>query len=308
MMGPWTLARGRSAAHPIPMRLAAVVLLCLPQAASAQVVWTGGRSLGLFQALPRSEVPDIGPASPAAKAIEVSPEEMMEIGRRIWRNECGGTVEGLTSWNEGETFASLGIGHFIWYPAGQEGPFEESFPKLVAHLQRNGAALPDWLTPGSDCPWPTRQAFLKDLQSPRMKELRKLLADTVPLQARFIIDRLEASLPRILETLPPGERDAVRFQFYRVANAPLGSYALADYVNFKGEGINPNERYKGQGWGLLQVLQGMKGTEPGAAALQEYSESAARVLERRVANSPPERNEKRWLPGWLARVRTYRAA
>lgn len=286
------------------MRLAAVVLLCLPAFADAQVVWTGGRALGLFKALPRTEVPDIGPGRAAIKVIEVSPDEMMEIGRRIWKNECGGTVEGLTSWNDGETFASLGIGHFIWYPAGQEGPFEESFPKLVGHLQRNGAALPDWLTPGSDCPWPTRQAFLKDLSSPRMKELRKLLADTVPLQARFIIDRLEASLPRILETLPAEERPEVSARFYRVANASMGPYALADYVNFKGEGINLNERYHGQGWGLLQVLQGMKD----GPALEEYSASAARALERRVANSPPERNEKRWLPGWLARVKTYRPA
>jgi hypothetical protein len=284
------------------LRLAAGLLLCLPMAAHAQALWSGARSMSLFKALPRSEVPAIGFAGPALKAIEVPPDEMMEIGRRIWKNECGGTVEGLTSWNDGETFASLGIGHFIWYPAGQEGPFEESFPKLVGHLQRNGVTLPDWLTSGSDCPWPTRQAFQKDLSSPKMKELRKLLADTVPLQARFIIDRLEASLPRILETLPAAERPAVSAQFYRVAQAPLGPYALADYVNFKGEGINPNERYHGQGWGLLQVLRGMGE----GLVLEQFSSSAARTLERRVENSPPERNERRWLPGWLARVKTYR--
>jgi hypothetical protein len=34
--------------------------------------------------------------------------------------------------------------------------------------------------------------------------------------------------------------------------------------------------------------------------------SVAAVLRERVKNSPPERNEKRWLTGWLKRVATYR--
>ena len=29
---------------------------------------------------------------------------------------------------------------------------------------------------------------------------------------------------------------------------------MIDYVNFKGDGLKPTERYKGEGWGLLQVL------------------------------------------------------
>ena len=43
---------------------------------------------------------------------------VQELGQRIWKNECAGSVQGLVSWNEGEAFPSLGIGHFIWYPAG----------------------------------------------------------------------------------------------------------------------------------------------------------------------------------------------
>src|SRR3954471_11898455 len=66
------------------------------------------------------------------QARELSGAELDRIGKRIWQNECGGSVDGLTSWNSAENFASLGIGHFIWYPAGVEGPFEESFPKMVA--------------------------------------------------------------------------------------------------------------------------------------------------------------------------------
>ncbi|MFA6028390.1 MAG: hypothetical protein WC969_00915 [Elusimicrobiota bacterium] len=250
-------------------------------------------------------IPPMQSAAVADEGIVVSPEDTQEIGRRVWKNECGGTVEGLTHWNKGESFASLGIGHFIWYPAGQEGPFEESFPKLLSFLRSEGASVPAWLVDGLDCPWADREAFFSDLQSSRMRELRALLADTVALQARFIVMRLEASLPKILAVLPYEERAAVRERFYLVASGGLGVYALVDYVNFKGEGVNPTERYKGQGWGLLQVLQGLA-EEPSLPANALFADSAARTLERRVRNSPPERNEARWLPGWLKRLDTYR--
>ena len=36
-----------------------------------------------------------------------------------------------------------------------------------------------------------------------------------------------------------------------------------------------------------------------------FAGSAAKVLERRVALSPPARGESRWLPGWHKRVGTY---
>ena len=54
--------------------------------------------------------------------------DLRGLGNRIWKNECAGSVAGLVSWNDGEAFPSLGIGHFIWYPAGYTGPFDESFP------------------------------------------------------------------------------------------------------------------------------------------------------------------------------------
>ena len=80
---------------------------------------------------------------------------------------------------------------------------------------------------------------------------------------------------------------------------------LIDYVNFKGEGTLETERYNGQGWGLLQILEGMNGTEQGMPALEEFAAGAQRVLLRRVGNSPPERGEKRWIPGWRNRIKTY---
>ena len=240
--------------------------------------------------------------------IPISAAEANRIGRRIWKNECGGTISGLTSWNAGENFASLGIGHFIWYPRGQRGPFEESFPKLVGFVSARGAKLPAFLLAGDDtaCPWNSRAEFLRDQDSPKMKQLRAFLVDTIDLQTEFLIARLEVALPKMLTEASVGERDNVQRQFDRLASDPSGCFALIDYVNFKGEGTLATERYRGQGWGLLQVLENMQRADS-QSALDEFVTSAKTVLRRRVANSPPERGESRWLPGWLARVDGYRA-
>jgi hypothetical protein len=50
----------------------------------------------------------------------------------------------------------------------------------------------------------------------------------------------------------------------------------------------------------------MTGSGEGREAVKAFADSAARVLRERVKNSPPARNEKEWLPGWLNRVNSYR--
>jgi hypothetical protein len=239
-------------------------------------------------------------APPPAALSSLSGGQITRIGQRIWKNECGGTVAGLTSWNAGEQFASLGIGHFIWYPAGQRGPFEESFPPLVAFFQSRGVALPSWLPGTRACPWPTREAFLADANGARQKDLRTLLSRTLREQTEFIMARSEAALPKMLAAA--GSQRATVEQNYRaLQRTPEGMFCLIDYVNFKGEGTNPAERYNGQGWGLLQVLADMRAGTP-----VEFAEAAKRVLSRRVANSPAARGEKRWLAGWHNRCDGYK--
>ena len=242
----------------------------------------------------------------AAAPIQISKADALRIGKRVWQNESNGSVAGLTAWNAGEDFASLGIGHFIWYPQGMRGPFEESFPKFLAFAHEHSVTVPVWLNQATACPWNSRAEFSKAQNSAEMRELRQFLANTVDLQAQFLVARLQDSLAKMLNEAAPGERDNVERQFGRVASTPHGCYALVDYVNFKGEGVLHTERYHGEGWGLLQVLEQMHGAKAGAAATQEFSNSAAAILRRRVQNSPPERHEARWLPGWLNRVRTYR--
>ena len=230
-------------------------------------------------------------------AFALSDRELDSIGAKVWKNECDGTREGLTSWNGGEAFASLGIGHFIWYPAGGSGPFEESFPALVEFLFKSGVKLPAWLKSGMPCPWKTKAEFEADAQSPRMKELRAMLAGSIREQSRFLARRMENALPKLLAAT---DKRGVEAKFKALLATGAGTYALIDYVNFKGEGTNAKERYKGEGWGLLQVLEGMEGDSS-----KDFGASAARVLTRRVENSDPARNERKWLPGWLNRVRAY---
>jgi hypothetical protein len=238
-------------------------------------------------------------------AINLSPAETRRIGNRIWQNECGGTVAGLTSWNSGENFASLGIGHFIWYPKGERGPFDESFPKFVEFAGTRQVKLPAVLLAKDGCPWRSRSEFNQAAQSPAMKELRAFLARTIDLQAEFLVNRLRDALPKMLAEGGSTNQARIRDQFDRVASSAMGCYALVDYVNFKGEGVLATERYAGQGWGLLQVLEGMTQDSTGRAAVKSFADSAKAVLKNRVRNSPPARNEARWLPGWLKRVDTY---
>ena len=223
------------------------------------------------------------------------------IGKRVWQNECAGSVQGLVSWNAGENFPSLGIGHFIWYPAGQRAPFEESFPKFISFAAAAGVQIPPYFRGAA--PWPNKAAYTAD-KSGLSNRMRKWLAEHIDIQARFLIKRSQESLASMLRhsRMP----DAVRARYNALARTTQGMYCLVDYVNFKGEGTKASERYAGQGWGLLQVLEAMRGIPaPGNAATAEFRRAAEETIRRRVQNAPAGRNESRWLPGWLNRCRTY---
>lgn len=244
------------------------------------------------------------PATTTSSPIVLSKADAASIGQKIWKNECGGTVSGLTSWNQGEYFASLGIGHFIWYPAGVSGPFEESFPPLIDFMKSRKVMMPRWVANTKDCPWKTKAQFDAAKSSAQMTELRKFLHATIPHQTEFIFYRLQNALPKMLRSAPRGDQQTINARFRAVASTSLGVYALMDYVNFKGEGTNPKERYRRQGWGMLQVLQEMKGMPMGLSASKEFGEAAERVLRRRVQNAP--KDESRWMAGWRNRTLTYR--
>ncbi len=238
----------------------------------------------------------------------ISTAEVRRIGDQIFQNESGGDVNKLVHWNVGEDFAAMGIGHFTWYPAGRRQSFGNTFPGMLSYLQSRGVRLPQWVEKAkrSGAPWRTRAQLLRDKNSPQVQELQRMLYETRYLQAEYIMKRAQRAMPKLVTTAPPHLRPMVAGNLNAVANSRGGWYPLIDYVNFKGEGLHRNGGYKGQNWGLLQVLEEMRPASSGQAALNEFASAAMRVLDRRVKNSPRKRNEKRWLPGWNNRISTYR--
>lgn len=231
--------------------------------------------------------------------------ELRAIGDQIFNNEGGGNLNNLVHWNDGEDFASMGIGHFTWYPAGRRQSFGNTFPGLLDYMAQHGVQLPGWLQQArvQGAPWSTREQLMAQKNSAQVQQLQNLLYNTRELQAQYIVDRTRTAMPKLVKA--SNQQSVVARNLNAVANTPGGWYALIDYVNFKGEGLG-NGGYRGQNWGLRQVLEEMRPGVQGQQALHEFADAAMRVLQRRVNNSDPSRNEARWLRGWQNRVDTYR--
>lgn len=239
-------------------------------------------------------------------ALQISYQDMLKIAVKIWYNESGGTISGLTSWSDGENFASMGIGHFIWYPPSR-GAQNETFSQLLRFMEERGVKMPYWLrSPAPPCPWQNRIQFVQEQYSPMMQQLRQFLIATIPLQAEFMVTRLNNAYARMLENVPEYEKVYVRHQFYRVAATAQGIYVLVDYVNFKGDGAADAANHSShQGAGLLQVLEEMQHAPASNTPIEQFAWAANQVLTRRVAQSSGE--DAKWLAGWRNRIKSYAA-
>ncbi len=242
------------------------------------------------------------------------------IAARIFENEAASQVRYLTFWGEGEDFPSFGIGHFIWFPAGVDAPFDEQFPDMVAYVSQRASSdqpLPQWmqnLVP-FDAPWLSKDAFDQAWSSDEMTALREWLQASARWQARYIVATFEQRWQAL--EMPSDKKLQLTTLLQQLANSAPGLFAIIDYYNFKGLGVNPRERYQGQGWGLIQVLQAMPSfgasidlkagsvTVTDVELVEQFSMAAAERLSLRVELAPAERNENRWLPGWLKRLQGY---
>lgn len=240
-------------------------------------------------------------ASAQSYPILLSDKQTNILAHLIWQNEGAGKTEFLTVWNKKENFPSLGIGHFIWYPTQQKGPYIEQFPQLLNYLKENNVSLPKWLIETKIAPWKSRNMFYNAFDQVQLTQLRDLLKTTIGLQARFIIKRLERGIPAILESSDEMQRIKINKHLSALIATPEGIFVLLDYVNFKGEGIAANERYQGYGWGLKQVLLAMP--EKSNNVLFSFALAADEMLTRRVKNAP--RDEIQWLKGWRVRIHKY---
>jgi len=247
-----------------------------------------------------------------ATPIQLTPKQANYIAQKVWQNEGAGKDKYLIWWNKGEDFASLGIGHAIWFPKGHTERFREVFPMMLSFMQKKGVDMPNWLTPETDFPWQTKEAFVeaKQAQTTQYMELFNFLKNTFGYQAEFMAQRLSAALPQMLESIDNEEKKKIiTRRFNEVMHNNDGSvnerglYVLLDYTNFKGEGTLESERYNGQGWGLLQVLWNLDDKETNKQ--KAFAQSASRMLSRRIKNSPPARGEERWRKGWNVRLDTY---
>jgi len=244
--------------------------------------------------------------------IELTKDQANYIAKKVWQNEGAGKDKYLVWWNKGEDFASVGIGHFIWFPKGHTERFREVFPMVVEHMEKRSVKMPGWLNAKTPLPWKNKSEFFaaKKAKNKQYMELFHFLKNTMPYQAEFMADRLTKALPQMLDTIDdPKKQQRIKKRFYEVMYNRDGSvnerglYVLLDYTNFKGEGTLKSERYKGQGWGLLQVLEHMDPKE--ANKQKAFALSAKAMLSRRIKNSPPARGEERWRKGWNIRLNTY---
>lgn len=231
---------------------------------------------------------------------------ILPIGVKIWFNECGGSNQGLVCWNQGENFMAMGIGHFVWHPRGSKrGSWQHGFPRLLKYMQQHGVQLPEWLSVDKAlcAPWSNRDEFIASPRDVRLLELRQLLRDNLGLQARFLVEDLLASFPRMLEITPRDDRALILHNFCKLVAEPQGLYVMVDYLNFKGPGIHPSRSNYYQGSGLLQVLRGMQFAPSHYTPIQAFVYSAKIALARRVERSGGQ--YQRWLNGWFNRLNSY---
>jgi len=253
-----------------------------------------------------------GETTPELTLPELSDADYDWIGSRIYQNEALSKPEYLTHWNEGEDFPSLGIGHFIWFPEGVDAPFDEQFPALVSYLRQQvpeDLEMPGWLQELDPfvAPWASKAQFDAAWSSDQVNALRQWLEATRLYQARFIVSAFEQRWRDL--GLPLLQKQEMTGLLHNLMETPEGLFAVIDYYNFKGLGNNPRESYQGQGWGLVQVLDALAGLrvddDKCADIVWQFRDAAAGRLSLRVELSPPQRNEARWLAGWLKRLDGY---
>jgi hypothetical protein len=118
-----------------------------------------------------------------------------------------------------------------------------------------------------------------------------------------MIECLDEQWPLIINLVDSNEQKKQIIEYYNLMKSSFhGTYALIDYLNFKGSGLNQNIN---DGWGLLQVFLAMP---PGLTAEninKAFAISAAQVLIRRIKNSYPDYKIIRFMHGWIKRINTY---
>lgn len=235
------------------------------------------------------------------REINISESEANIIAFEIAKNEGVSSRVKQISWRNDDKYASLGIAHFFWYPMNENNT-QISFNDLLNYISQS-QALPNWLLNVKYPPWSSREDYLSSNHDLFKSQLSYFLQENMSKQTEYLIFKLETRLPEMLnEIKSPFAKMHMYENFYHIAMQKNGVYALLDYSVFQGDGTLATERNNNQGWGLLQVLDNMKGNSENL--LQEFISSADLLLTRRIANGPGD--EARQLHKWRRRLNTYR--
>lgn len=242
--------------------------------------------------------------------ISLSSKQATHIGYKIWHNECNNRTDQLVFWKKGEEFLSLGIGHFIWHPAQPQAcQFQDTFPLLVRFMEQEKVIVPPWIKKAatSGCPWKSAGEFAlaQKQEDQRIKLLTNFLVKTIDIQAQFMKIRLLSLIKKLPRYLSKKDLVHVEHVLNIIGSSEQGMYALIDYLHCKGEGLGMQEQYNGKAWGLIAVLKEMDQTQTKKDPIGSFVQSAKKVLQARVRNAPPHRNEEQWLKGWFNRINTY---
>jgi hypothetical protein len=242
-----------------------------------------------------------------AMTFEISKADTLLMAQRVFKNECSVEKDCLLEWNKGEDFLSLGLEHFIWFPGNSSSIFKDSFRSYLQYARKAGERLPVLLdkTPLPACLWSSRNQFLTSKESQQYQDIVDFMVKTKNCQADYLIETAKHSLQKIIDAAPGSQRSRIIKYISQLSSNAQGLYAIIDYINFKGSGVGSSERYQGEGWGLLQVLEGMHDRPNAQETLSEFVRSAKKVLMHRVFNAPNDRHEDKWLQGWLRRIDTY---
>lgn len=249
----------------------------------------------------------------------IDDQEKMNLAKKIAHMEYGDTgglgSSGITMWNSGEDFLSLGIGHFLWMPEKlfEDSPYQQSFKSFLEYyVERFGLeAIPAQLQKlffdengqVKAMPWNSKKEFDAQFDSGDLVAIRSFLnkKENVIAQVDFILDRMKKNIAQIVkESKNPEGTLAYITELTTEGGDKL--FPLIDYVNFKGDGLSPEDKKVVDGkeirWGLKQVLElavEKKNDQPDRKASDIFPDAAVLTLSKRP-------DYQKWREGWRSRI------
>lgn len=268
---------------------------------------------------PTLEAPaETGRSSPPAATANTTlePGQRTKLINYIAQNEFAGNWRNSVDWNTKESFPSLGMGHYIWYPIGKRGPFEESFPQFIKFAKQKNPNLqfPDLLNVDANgnippAPWATKSAFVSAKEGGQLDPLIQFLQreDIKQLQLDFQMEKLKEFSSSISD---PKEKQLLS----ELKSTPNGLALLIHYRIFKGDGMTTSERYthqgKTHGWGLKQVIEEASKSAQNGSALEKVKDSALKLLTNRAKYdrttlNVDENTRLNYIQSWTSAIRGY---